>query len=67
VSDLSRTRAVGNVLVNDLSGDGNVLVGNGASGGGNDSGDSELHCDGIKLKLEELRIRYVVLKTNEID
>ena len=62
VGDLSRTRAVGGVDVNDLGGDSDVAVGSGASGGGKDSGDSELHCGGIKLKLEELRIRYVVIK-----
>jgi hypothetical protein len=51
VDDLRGERAVGDVLVDDLGDDGDVLaVGVRASGGGSeDSGDSELHVDGIRF------------------
>lgn len=48
VGDLGRARAVGGVDIDNLGGDGDVGVGSGASGGGNDSSDRELHFDGIK-------------------
>jgi len=55
VGDLSRTRAVGGVDIDNLGDDGStVLVGADSSSGGNDGGDGELHFVGIRLILGEL-------------
>lgn len=73
VGDLGRSRAVGDVGLDDLSNDGDVAgggEGRGASGSSEDDGSGELHLVGIKGNSEELIIRYideVVGLTNEID
>lgn len=55
VGDLGGSRAVGGVHVNDLGDDRGValVVGRGASSGGEDDGSGELHLVGIKRLLGE--------------
>lgn len=53
VGDLGGSRAVGDVGLDDLSDDGNVLVSHGASGGKGES-ESVLHLDGIRCLVGRL-------------
>jgi hypothetical protein len=57
VGDLSSLGAVGGVDINDLGGDGNVGVGSGTSGDGENGSDGELHIVGIRFFGRECRDR----------
>jgi len=56
VGDLSRTRAVGGVDIDNLGDDGSVLVGADGSSGGNNGGDGELHFVGIRFETRRARL-----------
>lgn len=64
MGDLSGSRAVGNVRLDNLGDDGDVLGGHGASGGESE-GDSVLHIDGIRWVVGRLVLGMDVGVFNE--